>query len=313
MRTKKINTSRNFPLLKMLKYILPLLPLFVLTSLNAAGQAKSDTVKTHNSSSLLWKIEHKNNKKASYLFGTMHLIEKEYFFFPETLEKIVRKSNQVVMELAGMPDQQKVVQFIQLKQGTFFDFFSEQQADSIFKWASNTLKMNDKQFRAFISTMKPFVLVQLATQVEFLGKGASYELSLEALAKKNKIPLIGLETVEQQLALFDELSREEQAQMVMETIRDPEKNKQELKQMQAVYVSQNIDSLHVLIQQEGGFLAQQQTGFVDNRNANWLPQIEKMIAEKQTFIAVGAGHLGGEKGLVQLLQRAGYTLTPVKL
>jgi uncharacterized protein YbaP (TraB family) len=314
MKTKKINTSQNSPRFDMLKYA-SLLPFFVLASITAVAQVASGITQasTQNTSSLLWKIEGKNNKKASYLFGTMHLIEKENFFFPEKLEKIVKKSSQLVMELAGMPDEQKALQYIQLNEGTFFDFFTEQQADSIVKWANNQLKMTEKQFRGVISTLKPFVLIQLATQLEFLGKSASYELTLEALAKKNSIPLVGLETVEQQIALFDELSREEQAQMVMETIREPEQNKQQLKKVQAVYISQNIDSLYLLFQQEGGFLAQQQASFVDNRNANWLPQIEKMIAQKQTFIAVGAGHLGGENGLIQLIKRAGYTVTPVKL
>ena len=48
------------------------------------------------------------------------------------------------------------------------------------------------------------------------------------------------------------------------------------------------------------------------RNANWVPLIEKAITQNHIFIAVGAGHLGGEKGVINLLRKAGYNVTAVK-
>ena len=53
--------------------------------------------------------------------------------------------------------------------------------------------------------------------------------------------------------------------------------------------------------------------FLHNRNKNWLPKIIKLIHEQSTFVAVGAAHLGGEKGLLNLLKEEGYTLKPVKI
>ena len=79
-------------------------------------------------SSLLWKIESPNSKKVSYLFGTMHLIEKEYFIFPGKLSKIVEKCDALVMEMAGIPDQMEAMKYIVLSEGSFFDFFDEKKA-----------------------------------------------------------------------------------------------------------------------------------------------------------------------------------------
>jgi uncharacterized protein YbaP (TraB family) len=53
--------------------------------------------------------------------------------------------------------------------------------------------------------------------------------------------------------------------------------------------------------------------FIDQRNKNWIPVIEKTIAVTPSFIAVGGGHLGGANGVVNLLRAKGYKLTPIKL
>jgi uncharacterized protein YbaP (TraB family) len=263
--------------------------------------------------SLLWKIEGKDLNKPSYLFGTMHLIEKEYFFFPEKLKKHVEKSEQLIMELPGIPDQKEALKYIQLKEGTFYDFFTKEQADSIMKWAYTELHMNDAQFRGVMTKMKPFVAVQLATQLHFFGKTESYELTLETLAKEKQLPVKGLESIEEQMSLFDDMSASEQSEMVMEIVRKPKEQFDETKTMEQLYVRQNVDSLYQFIVHSEGTIASENTRFIDNRNQNWIPKIEEMIHEKRSFIAVGAGHLGGPNGVIRLLQKKGYQLTPVKL
>ena len=140
-------------------------------------------------SSLLWKIESPNSKKVSYLFGTMHLIEKEYFIFPDKLSKIVEKSDALVMEMAGIPDQMEAMKYILLSEGSFFDFFDDKQQDSIFVWAKNEMGLTPEAFKATFDKMKPFVAIQMATQLQFMGKVESYEMSFDAIAKKNKIEL----------------------------------------------------------------------------------------------------------------------------
>lgn len=264
-------------------------------------------------SSLLWKIEGPGIPKGSYLFGTMHMIEKEYFIFPDKLEKIVKKSEQLVMELPGLPNQKEAMKYVLLEEGTFFDYFTPEQTDSILIWAKQEFKMDEAAFRATMSKMKPFVVVQMATQIHFMGKTESYEMKLEEIAKTNKLSITGLETIEQQMAFFDDLTKDQQAEMVMEGIRDSEKSIETMKEMEVLYQGQNVDSLYLMIQDEGGVISAESADFLDNRNAAWVPQIKEMIANKRCFIAVGAGHLGGPNGVIRLLEKEGYTLTPVEL
>jgi uncharacterized protein len=280
-------------------------------SFPSSGQEKS-AVSPHKNS-LLWKIEGNGLEKGTYLFGTMHLIEKEYFVFPDKLKKLVSKTDLLVLEIAGMPSQSEALKMLILEQGSFFDYFDDPQKDSIFVWARQEMKMDSATFRATLSQMKPFVLIQLATQMQFMGKTESYEKTFEKIAKDNKIQIHGLETVQQQMALFDNLSRSEQAEMVMEVIRDSKKSLEFITQLQQVYQQQNLDSLFTLLQSEKGILAQKQADFLDNRNRLWVPQIKNLVSYKKCFIAVGAGHLSGENGLIQLLKKEGFILSPVEI
>lgn len=262
--------------------------------------------------SLLWKIEGKNLKKPSYLFGTMHIIEKDMFYFPKKLEGIIKKSKTVAMEIANL-NQADAMQYFLLKEGTLFDFFTETQLnDTLLPWVTSKTGMTEDVFRSMFEKMKPFVVLQTVTQVQFLGKTESYEKTISEIAEKKKIPTVGLETIADQMAIFDNLSNEEQTEMVMAGIRDEEKMNEQTRIMQQLYRNQQLDSLYIMINNDGGVISDKQNDFLTNRNKNWIPKIEKIIAEQPSFIAVGAGHLAGQEGVIELLKKEGYTVTPVE-
>jgi len=292
-----------------MKFILSLLS-FIFT---LVGFSQSTTAFPMQESSLLWKIEGPGIQKGSYLFGTMHLIEKQYFIFPDKLEKIVKKTDKLVMELAGIPNQLEAMKYLTLVEGSFFDYFTQEQKDSILVWAKAELSMSEEAFTKTMSKMKPFVVVQLATQIHFMGKTESYEISFEKIARENDIAIAGFETIADQMGIFDKMTKEQQTEMVMETIRDPKKGIEVTQRMQQLYQGQNVDSLYLMIQEVGGTMTEDQATILDDRNERWIPMIEEMAKKEKLFIAVGAGHLGGPKGVIRLLEQKGYTLTPVKL
>ncbi len=286
---------------------------FLVISFQSSAQEKKISDFPMSESSLLWEIKGPGVKNGSYLFGTMHLIEKEYFLFPKSLKKRVQKAEVLVMELPGMPNQFDAMKLLKLKEGSFFDFFTAEQSDSILIWAKEALKLSEEAFRKTMSPMKPFVAIQLATQMQFMGKTASYELKFEEIARDSKLEIKGLETLEEQLSFFDNLTKEQQAEMVMEGIREMEKSIEFSKKVQQVYARQNVDSLYNMLHENGGIITSEEKLFIDDRNKKWIPQIRESLASKRTFIAVGAGHLGGPNGLIRLLEKEGYTLAPVEL
>jgi uncharacterized protein YbaP (TraB family) len=66
-----------------------------------------------------------------------------------------------------------------------------------------------------------------------------------------------------------------------------------------------------MISEETDMLPEFNHWFFDVRNANWIPVIEKQIRQQATFIAVGAGHLGGTNGVLELLKKQGYVVTGI--
>ena len=126
--------------------------LFFLFTSTVLGQNKV-TEFPMTESSLLWKISGPNVKGDSYLFGTMHLIERDYFIFPKKLQKQVKKSDVLVMELPGLPNQLEAAGYVMLKEGSFFDYFNEEQTDSILAWAQEKFKMGEETFRKSFSSM----------------------------------------------------------------------------------------------------------------------------------------------------------------
>jgi uncharacterized protein YbaP (TraB family) len=264
-------------------------------------------------SSLLWKIEGPGLSAPSYIFGTMHMIEKEYYFFPEKVEKLLLETEELVMELPGLPTREESMELLTLKEGSFFDYFTKEQSDSLYQWASKNLSMREALFRKTMDSMKPFVFVQLATQWKFIGNMESYEQAFEALASSNKIPISGLETVADQMRIFDNLSKAQQTEMVMESIRNPEKVMQQTREMEQLYVDQNVDLLYMNIFKAESVIVDEQSAFLDDRNSRWIPLIQQRMQKHPIFVAVGSGHLGGPNGVIRLLQRAGYTVTPIRI
>ena len=277
------------------------------------GLSSAQTPYPMEESALLWKIEGDGVQKGSYLFGTMHLIEKEYFLFPAKLEKAFSKADVLVMELPGLPNQLEAMKYLKLENETFFDYFSTAQSDSIIDWVTTHIGMSEESFRKNFTNLKPFAVSQLATQVHFIGKTESYEMTFDKLARENGMKIRGLETVAEQMKIFDDLSREQQAEMVMSSVRKPKEGIEMTRETMQIYSRQEVDSLYMMIEEQGELFSEEQAVFLDDRNKKWIPQIEAYIKENRTFIAVGAGHLGGPNGVIRLLEERGYTLTPVRL
>ena len=307
-----------------MKYLIILfLPLvFSNISCSQAGDKSNDkekkplpTIIKGSENSLLWMITKDESKDTSFVFGTMHIIQKEHFFFPKFLENLISASELVVLEIGEeMNNPLKAMNLLRLEQGkSMFDFFNESQTDSLLAWAQAELGLNEDQFRAGFGKMKPFVIVSAASAGDMLTDSESYEKSIMAIQSEEKIKLEGLETLEEQMSIFDGLTDEEQAQMVMEAIKAGPEADKELEDMIRLYTDQNIDSMYIMIHEDADAIADKEAEFLYDRNEKWIPKMEKMMKDKRVFFAVGAAHLGGEKGVLELLRSNGYKVSSVKL
>lgn len=264
-------------------------------------------------SSLLWEIKGPKQKNSAFIFGTMHLMDDSHFYFPKKLEKIILNVETVCLEINDIQRTQLNPDLLFLNEGSFLAKLSESAMDSICNWASAKLLMNREQFTTNFSKAKPFLLFQLILQSELPANLQSQELAIEKLlqTKKNK-QTIGLETFESQLALFDDLPFESQVNLIMTEIAAESDVLINFTHLQENYLEQNVGKIHDLLLTENTdpiFNVR----FIDERNVSWVKKMIPMISSQSILFAVGAGHLGGKNGVLNLLRKEGFTLTPISL
>ncbi len=283
-----------------------LLFLFVLLCHYSIGQVTKNA--------LLWEVKSKDGKTTSYLYGTMHLMDADLFYFPKKLEKLLLKSDVLCMEISNVKDSDLSPDALFLKNDeTLTDYFSNAQMDSIYRWAEKSMLMNKEQFNTNFSKAKPFLLLQFLLQSSLPENNKSYEKEFEDLATKNKKSHVGLESVTEQLNLFSGLTKKEQVEMVMSSLRDEANAKSSFEEMQKIYLTQNLDDLYAFVKKESDSPINSSRAFLEDRNQKWIPVMIEMMEIKSVFFAVGAAHLAGPEGVIELLLKKGYTLTPIKL
>jgi uncharacterized protein len=261
--------------------------------------------------SLLWEIRNPSNNQISYLFGTMHIMDQESFFFPKKLGVLLSKSEALCMEISSINNNNLSPTQLILEKGSFNDFFSEKELDTIHQWASEYLLMNVKQFDENFKQVKPFLVLQFILQNSLPENTKSQESELENKAKLKDIELLGLETIDQQLKLFDDLTSFEQKNMILDALRNKDKAKLEFKELEELYLLQNLDSLYSFIQKDNSL--PNSRIFLEERNIRWISLIKNMMSKQKVFFAVGAAHLAGPEGLIELLIKEGYQLSAIKL
>lgn len=259
---------------------------------------------------LLWKISGNGITKPSYLYGTVHLICSSDFTLSPQLKKSMAQSEKLYLEI-DMDDpamNMKMLQLSMLKGKKLSDFFSEADYNKLNAFFRDSIGMP----LAMLNTMKPFVLFSMITLKTMpCDKHESYEMSLVKMAKEQTKEVLGLETIEDQMKVFDDMPDSVQAQMVMRYVNEFDKQKADFQNMIDMYKAEDLDGLYSYIMSSPDIEGAQDV-LLFNRNQKWIPVIEAAIKEEPTFFAVGAGHLAGEKGLIQLLKDKGYEVIKVE-
>jgi uncharacterized protein YbaP (TraB family) len=165
-----------------------------------------------------------------------------------------------------------------------------------------------------LETFKPMLVSSLLMESDAGCKEAvAMEQLILEIAKDNQKRVEGLETMSYQASIFDSIPYKLQAEQLLKYVKegDSKKADKQFEEMIEAYKSQDIEKLGDFINEDDGL-----GGYGDlllyNRNRNWVQKLKKIMPEKSVVIAVGAGHLAGEKGVIKLLRKEGYTVKPVK-
>ena len=260
---------------------------------------------------LLWEITSPETKEKSYLFGTIHLIEKEFFQFPDLLKEKINSSSHILFE-TPYPTTSNLKDLLTLPEDrNILEYFSQNEKEKILNWSSKNLKMNQKEFLENYGDFKPFVLFQTITQLPYLDNSVSYEQEIYKKLKLSSKKIEGLETIEEQIELLDKLPLETQKTQIITAIDSANRNQKILFEIQKAYKSQDLQKIEALVNIESKINLYQSNVFLNAKSKKWIPKITSKINTNSTFIAVGVSHLPGEEGLINLLRKKGFKLKSI--
>ena len=267
--------------------------------------------------SLLWKIYGKDMKDTSYLYGTIHMIEKKDFVVSKTLKNRFKKTESLVMEIQLDMDSAANA-FI--KENALYpngksikDYLNETDYNFFQTYLKDSMKMGMIKVK-ICEMMRPFY-AQSLIMADQMKKSESYEKTFHKMAKKKE--KLGLETIQEQMTI---LASGEIQNQVNEFIKDMKSGKlnaeNEMVKLVQFYKNQDVQGLYnemiASMEKEGGKMGGvTKEDFLDNRNKRWIPKLADLMKNKTLFIAVGAGHLAGENGVIQLLRNRGYIVSPI--
>lgn len=281
--------------------------LFILFGLFSALQSYSQK-------SLLWEITGNGLEHPSYVFGTMHIMPKKDFHINKIVKEKLLASDQIIFEVnmfdMGLKEQLKLARKMFLTNGTVLnDYVGEEQYRSILSFAKDTLGISEKKFEKRYNRLTPFALNSVFV-AEYIGKHKMFEKEFHKMAKRKKKEIGELETIEFQMSLVTEMSVETQIEYFLDV-----SEMYEINRMITLYINQDLQAIYELSMEdleEDEKMADFMKSFLDDRNADWIPKIEAQIKEKSCFIAVGAAHLPGKYGVLELLRKQGYQVKAVQ-
>lgn len=258
---------------------------------------------------LLWEIKGNGLKQTSYLYGTIHVIPKDSFFIDAAVSKRLKKSDRLVMEMKlNMGAMISAMRSMMLpKDQTLDQFLSPAEMKAVRSFMLDSISQPLPAFER----IKPLMVSEhFSTQYCMGGEQESYEMYFSRQFKKMKKPISGLETAKEQMKYLDGVSMEDQIEGLLQIVNSPEEVCEQYDQMLALYRQQRLGDLLTMTAGEET-LEESLEGLLNERNQNWIPQLEKMMKKESVFIAVGAAHLPGEKGVIELLIDAGYKVKPI--
>jgi uncharacterized protein YbaP (TraB family) len=277
----------------------------------AIGNAQTKQV-SKESNSLLWKISGKGLTKPSYLFGTMHILCAEDIKISENFRNVINGSDLIYFEV-DMDNMMEILgslRYLKMSDNKkLSDLLSAEDYQKVKDYFTKNAGMIPFPM---MESFKPFFLSSMMSDQSMdCPSKEGMETAIMKEAKTSNKEIKGLETIQFQASVFDSIPYERQAKELVKAIDSPSSDVDHTKELVAVYKAQDLDKIQSMTVQEDGVLSEYLDLLLYNRNANWAGKMAQLMPANSILFAVGAAHLPGDKGVIALLKKSGYTVTPV--
>jgi uncharacterized protein len=270
--------------------------------------AKAPTAKT-----LLWQISGNGLTQPSYLFGTIHTACTNRLTLTKQQQKAIAQVQQLYLEI-DMDDPSVLLASAATMRMPGNQNLRDIMTNSDYRKVKNFFEQERRVPFWTMANIRPFYLASFVDSRKQSCNTDSRENFLLRAARKHKLELKGLETPQEVNDVLNSVSLRDEAAILVNTINNRHLYDNSAERMQTIYDRQDVNGLHQFIVNDPKATEADRrlwTALLDKRNRQWIPEIRRAMAEKPTFFGVGAGHLGGDAGVISLLEAAGYTMTPV--
>ena len=285
---------------------------------------------TYSQAQILYRISGKGLKSPSYIVGTYHLAPSSFADSIPGMRQAVEQTNQVCGELDMMDafkpeNTAKLLKAQMLPEGTTLSsLLTAEQLERLNALLLDVMgsNLNDETFAAQMDKMTPTALSTTLSLQSYIKRTESFnpmeliDNYFQMLALQNGKAIKGFETVDFQMGILFGESLEKQVNDLMCMVDHFEETDEMVNRITTAYFSQNLKQIEDAMEEESkvecGTTDEDEDRLINNRNSNWLEMMPSMMAEQPTLFVVGAGHLCGEKGVLRLLEKAGYTVEGVK-
>lgn len=259
--------------------------------------------------SIFWELQYPSQEKPSYIFGTMHVKDSRVFQCVHSVVPYIQLTDRYAAEMALEPAGSSIPpsSFMLSKNSSLPDLIGEKKYQKLKRVFHKAFELDLDLYQRFL----PLFTINYLT-VSILEENMAHSLDeyLWKLAKAAKKECIGVETLREQMNVMKRISLEQQIQMLLNIGKNTSKFRKQTLQLTKLYLSRDIQQLFLQSKQNAGSLRKL---LIYNRNKIMADRIAQYSKESSLFVAIGAAHLGGQKGVLNLLKQKGFILKPINL
>lgn len=281
---------------------------------NAASgkNSKSATSSVPLENTLLWEISGNGLANSSYLFGTMHILCAEDAKLSDNLKRVIKEADLIYFEI-DMDNMMEMLGALKYLKMNDNKKLSDLLTTEEYQRVKNYFSVNKSPMPfALMESFKPFFIASLISEQKMACEvKEGMEQAIIKESKQYNKEIKGLESVAFQASVFDSIPYEQQAKELVKSIDSLEKNSALAQELLSVYKMQDLKKIEELTSREEGGISAFMDLLLYNRNTDWAQKMNGIMQTKHVLFAVGAAHLPGEKGVINLLRKRGFSVKPV--
>lgn len=255
--------------------------------------------------SILWEISGNGLAASSYVLGTFHLVCEEDLHLADKVLAVVESVDQIALEV-NLADIDELMSMQSLMMSTVS--LSSQLTEKEQIEFRDLLQYKYALDLDVVDHFQPIVLMGMLAMKDVPCPVKGYDMEILNLGLRKNKPILGLEHFKDQIEMTNRIYT---AKEILTQLRSEEDGEANFSTMLDAFKQEDIERLYRIATEPASLSEEGKIVLLDNRNRAWVEKMGDLMSRERILFAVGAGHLAGNKGVIQLLKDAGYQVKAV--